>query len=169
MVPRRARAFFNRRLLLGSSPRKTFLRIFVLVAASLVIFKWVLMPARVTGESMEPTCHDGQLCLINLLAYARQAPQRGDIVGIRFKAGDPILLKRVIGLPGERFAIHTGKVFINGSELAEPYLPAPGTWEWPEETLGRDTYYVAGDNRSISQQFSVNRHQIFGKLLGHNS
>lgn len=162
--PQDDRAF--RRLLLGRSPKKTILRILILVAASFITFKLVLTPVRITGDSMEPTCHDGRVGFINLLAYVRQEPQRGDIVGIRFGPQDPIMVKRVIALPGERIAIHAGAVFINGARLAEPYLTSPGAWEWPEETLDKNNFYVAGDNRMISRQFTVGRNQIFGKLLG---
>jgi len=152
--------------LFGRAPRKTLLRILILVVGSFLTFKLVLMPIRVTGISMEPTCHDGQVRLLNLLAYARQEPQRGDIVGIRFGPRDPIMIKRVIGRPGDRIAFYSGVLFINGVQIMEPYLSSPGAWEWPEETLTQDTYYVAGDNRPISQQFKVDRKQIFGKLFG---
>ena len=155
-----------RTLFFGRRPHLTILRILILVVATFVTFRLILLPVRVTGLSMEPTCRDGQLGAINLLAYARQAPQRGDIVAIRMEAAEPVMLKRVIGLPGERIAFHSGALFINGVRVAEPYLTSPDTWEWPEETLDHQTYFVAGDNRSISRQFRVGRGQIFGKLFG---
>src|ERR1039458_8277054 len=46
--------------------------------------------------------------------------------------------------PGERVAFHSGVVFINGKSIAEPYLISHGAWEWPEETLGDDVYFVTG-------------------------
>ena len=157
---------FLMRLFLGRLPRRTFFRIFLLVAASLVTFNLILLPVRVTGISMEPTCKDGWICFINLLAYQGREPQRGDIVGIRFASGGPILLKRVLGLPGERIAFHTGTVFINRVRLDEPYLVSPGTWEWSEDTLENDTYFVTGDNREVTEQFRVGRKQIIGRLWG---
>jgi len=76
------------------------------------------------------------------------------------------MIKRVIGRAGERIAFYSGGFFINGVQVPEPYLISPGAGEWPEETLNQNTCYVAGDNRPISQQFKVDRKQIFGKLWG---
>ena len=154
------------RLVLGRSPRKTFLRILNLVGACAITFKFILLPIRVSGTSMEPTCHDGRVGCINLLAYAWRSPQRGDIVGLRTGPDHQLMLKRLIGLPGERIAIHAGTVYINGAPLDEPYVSWTGTGEWPEETLDKNTYFVDGDNRPISQQFNAGRDQILGKLWG---
>ena len=152
-------------LLWGRRPAWTAARIVVVIAVSLVVFHFVLHPVRITGKSMEPTCYDGQIGLINSLAYIWHPPRRGDVVGFRLDRGGPIIIKRVIGLPGESIAFHSGAVFINGKSIAEPYLADQGAWEWPEETLGEKTYFVTGDNRLISQQFRVEGAQIFGKLL----
>lgn len=113
---------------------------------------------------MEPTCYNGQIGFINKLTYAWRPPQRGDIIGFRPENGGPIVVKRIIGLPGERIAFHSGTVFINGESLAEPYLESKGAWEWPEETLAKATYFVTGDNRTISLQFRVPQEKILGKL-----
>ena len=152
------------RLLWGRRPVWTAARIFVLITASLSIFKWVLHPVRITGKSMEPTYYDGQIGFINSLAYVWHLPQRGDVVGFRHAEGEQIIIKRVIGLPGERVAFHSGTVFINGKRIIEPYLLAKGAWEWPEETVGEKTYFVTGDNRLISQQFRVEGSKILGKI-----
>jgi signal peptidase I len=154
------------RLVLGRSPKKTFVRILILVVACAITFKFILLPIRVSGTSMEPTCHDGRVGCINLLAYAWRSPQRGDIVGLRTGPDHQLMLKRLIGLPGERIAIRAGTVYINGVALDEPYVSWTGTGEWPEETLDKNTYFVDGDNRPISQQFNAGREQILGKLLG---
>lgn len=113
---------------------------------------------------MEPTCYDGQLGFINRFAYAWGQPRRGDIIGFRPDNGGPIVVKRIIGLPGEQIAFHRGTVFINGQSLEEPYLESKGFWEWPEETLAQKTYFVTGDNRTVSRQFRVPQGQIIGKL-----
>jgi signal peptidase I len=159
------RSFFTR-LFLGRSPRRTFLRILILVTVCAITFKFVLLPIRVTGHSMEPTCQDGRAGLVNLLAYAWRAPQRGEIVGIRQAADGPILLKRLIGLPGERIAFHRGQLYINGVLQEEPYLSAPGTGERPEETLGPGMYFATGDNRAVTEEYHIGRNQILGRLLG---
>ncbi len=59
-------------------------------------------------------------------------------------------MKRVIGLPGETLEVKNGQVFIDGKPLAELYLTKPMTYTLPPLTLGRDEYFVLGDNRNAS-------------------
>jgi signal peptidase I len=141
-------------------------RIFVLVVLVAWVFEFALLPIRIAGISMEPTLSDRQVGFLNRLAYQNHLPQRGDLVGFRTEQNSTIILKRVVGLPGERIALHSGTLFINGVSTAEPYLVAKGSWEWPEETLPADVFFVMGDNRSCSQQFRVNGSKILGKLCG---
>ena len=153
------------RILLGARPKWTLVRILLLIIASVVIFGVILIPIKVVGRSMEPTLYDGQVRFVNRFAYNWTQPKRGDLIAFKVEERKEIILKRIIGMPGERIAFHTGVVFINGQRLEEPYLPSLGTWEWPEETLGDNTYFVSGDNRQVSQQFRIQRQQILGKLL----
>jgi len=152
------------RLVWGKRPVWTVFRLLLLIVTCLFVFKFVLCPIRVSGRSMEPTFYDGQIGVINLLAYHGKAPLRADIIAFR-QAPDPhILIKRVIGLPGEQIAFHSGVVSINGNPIDEPYLTSLGAWEWPEETLGDNVYFVTGDNRTVSQQYRVQRGEILGKV-----
>ncbi len=102
-----ARPHWLQVVLIGRRPRATLARIVVLVAVCVVTFKFVLLPIRVEGISMEPTYHDRRVNCVNRLAYWRHAPQRGDVVAIRFSdpgefsAPRAMLMKRIIGLPGE--------------------------------------------------------------------
>jgi signal peptidase I len=154
------------RFFIGKNPAWTLARVLLLILGSFLIIKFVLTPIRVTGNSMEPTCYDGQISVLNVLAYAWHTPKRGDVVGFRSGDGRQIIIKRIIGLPGERIAFHSGAVYINGRSIAEPYLVSLGAWEWPEETLGENIYFVTGDNRVISQQFRVETSKIMGKVFG---
>ncbi len=106
---------------------------------------------RVDGFSMNPTLQDGEFVLVNRLAYRVGAPQRGDIIVFHFPI-DPTsqdLIKRVIGLPGDRITVSNGVVSVNGQALIEPYIAAPplysGRWEVPAGEL-----FVMGDNRNDS-------------------
>ena len=148
----------------GKRPLRTLGRILFLVAIVGVLFGWILKPVKVVGHSMEPICYDGEIGFINALAYVRHTPHRGDIVVVRNSARE-ILIKRIIALPGERIAFHSGTVSINGEALAEPYLESKGAWEWPEEELGEDAFFVTGDNRQISQQLRLRRSDIIGKFV----
>jgi signal peptidase I len=159
---------------IGRRPRRTLARLAVLVVASAVVFKFILIPIRVTGISMEPTYHDGAVNFINRLAYVRGEPQRGDVVGIRLStnANAPfhvLLLKRLVGLPGETISFADGYVCVNGDPLKEPYLQWRSDWEVPGKTLGPDDYYFVGDNRKMSpdqhEHGVATRSQIVGRVL----
>lgn len=108
----------------------------VIVALFLITF--VLQPFLIPSESMERTLLVGDFLLFNKQVYAPpgipgkwllpyRPIERGDIVV--FHHSRPLLLvKRVIGVPGDRLRIHDGRVFINGAPLDEPYAafePAP--------------------------------------------
>jgi signal peptidase I len=151
------------RFLIGRYPAWTLVRVSMLILSSILIFKYGLTPIRVTGNSMEPTCYDGQISVLNGLAFFWHPPKRGDIVGFQSDNGGQIIIKRIIGLPGERIAFHSGVVYINSNRIAEPYVTSQGAWEWPEEKLGEKFYFVTGDNRVISQQFRVESTKILGK------
>ena len=168
--------------LIGRNPKATRARVTVLLAVGLVCFvtfKFILLPVRVSGISMLPTYRDHSVNWVNRLAYLRQEPQRGDVVGISFStvtnAADGLLpphimlVKRIIGLPGETVAFAGGRVLINGVVLNEPYEKLPCDWDRAPVTLAPDEYFVVGDNRSMPQQdheFGVcKRYQIVGKVL----
>ena len=157
----------------GRSPRNTFIRIAVLIPVCYVLFHFVLLVVRVDGISMEPTYKDRSINLVNQLAYLRHEPQRGDVVGVRAWAGMHLMLmKRIIGLPGETVAFDHGNVLINGQMLEEPYenrADWPSDWTLPPVKLGPDQYFIVGDNRTMPSQDHVfgrvDRNRIVGKVL----
>jgi signal peptidase I len=142
----------TRRLIFGANPRHTAVRIAVLGIISFAIFKWVLLPVRAEGFSMQPTHQPGAFILVNRLAFTMRPPVRGDIVAIRLAGTRVVYVKRVMGLPGERLAIVGGLVHIDGQPLDEPYVHARGPWELEELTIGPDEYFVVGDNRGMNMR-----------------
>ena len=137
---------------IGRRPKRTLVRIVVVVIGSFVLFGFALIPFRITGSSMEPAYRDGGVNFANRLVYLLRQPRRGDVVAIRMVAGRHVmLLKRIVGLPGERIAIKDGVVTVNGADLDEPYLVKPWRWHREELLLGPDEYYVIGDNRRMPQ------------------
>src|SRR3974390_888856 len=98
----------------------------LLLALALLIRADVWMPVLITGESMLPTLHSGQIAGLNKLSYLRRAPQRGDVVAVW--TDKALMIKRVIGLPGEEISIHDGNVVINGKALAEDYVRFHERW-----------------------------------------
>lgn len=165
------------RVLVGRNPKRTLVRIGVLVAVCYVVFfsRLLLLPIRVEGISMMPTYVEGHANFINRLAYWFHEPRRGDVVGVvpKHTAGKVLpsnmYLKRIIGLPGETVAFHKGFAIINGKPLNEPWVKFPCDWEAPPEQLGATDYYVVGDNRSMArtdhEKGKAFRKQIIGKVL----
>lgn len=154
----------------GRNPRRTLVRIGVLVIVCFVVFHYVLLPARVDGISMAPTYRNHSINLVNQLAYLWHQPRRGDVVAVRAWAGKHLMLmKRIIGLPGETVRFNNGRVFINGELLREPYEKRPCHWTLPPVKLGPRQYFIVGDNRTMPWRDhyfgKVDRDRIVGKML----
>jgi signal peptidase I len=153
----------------GRNPKATLVRIIVWIVACVVVFKFVLLHVEVDGISMLPTYKNHSKNWINRLAYFAHEPRRGDIVGIRLAGIHAMLLKRIIGLPGEIVAFADGRVLINGEILNEPYEKFPCDWNRPPVKLDDSQYFVVGDNRSMPQQDHTfgecERNRIIGKLV----
>lgn len=142
----------GRRLLIlavGRSPRRTLARVLVLGLASFIIFRYLLLPVRISGTSMEPTYRDRSVNLVNTLRYRFRPPRRGEVAVIAFAGRRVMLLKRIVGLPGERISFQDGRLFINGRLVEEPYLVKSCRWNLAEEAIGPDEFFVVGDNRSM--------------------
>lgn len=181
-VPRSHVGSWLRTVAVGRNLKTTRVRVAVLLALGLAAFilcKFVLLPVRVTGISMLPTYQNHSIKLVNRLAYLWHAPHRGDVVAITFStvtnAADSLepphimLVKRIIGLPGETVAFVNGHVLVNGVRLDEPYEKYPCDWNRPPVKLKLDEYFVVGDNRSMPweyHEFGVcKRYQIIGKVV----
>ena len=139
----------TRRLVFGSNPRRTAVRVLVLAAVSFVTFRWVLMPIRAEGISMLPTYRSGSLNLVNRLAFVYGTPQRGDIIAIRLAGPHVLYVKRIVALPGERFSMIQGQAYIDGVPHLEPYVRERRPWDYAEVTLTPREYFVIGDNRGM--------------------
>jgi signal peptidase I len=147
----------------------------------------VAKPYRIPTASMEPTLHcarpaDGCLgrfsdrVIANRLVYRFHGPERGDIVVFETNArtraecaARGVFVKRVVGLPGERISMRDGLVFVDGVRLREPYL-APayrGTETGAWARIPDDSYFVLGDNRSMScdsrRWGTVRRDDVIGR------
>ncbi len=158
-----------RTILIGRNPRFTAVRIVVLVAVSLVVFNFLLLPIRVQGISMLPTYRTNRINFVNRLAYVFHEPRRGDVVAIRYAGKHVMLMKRIIGLPGETISFQGGRAHINGRPLDEPYVKFPCNWEIPPRQIGPNEYFVVGDNRSMPEaahdKGKAERRRIVGKVL----
>jgi signal peptidase I len=156
-------------ILIGRNPSWTALRIVVLVTLTFVVARFVFIPIRVEGVSMLPTYRQGKVNFVNALAYRSHGPRRGDVVSIRMAGRKVMLMKRVVGLPGEVIAFRNGQLWIDGKPVSEPYVKYPCHWQRAPEKIGPDEYYVVGDNRSMPRadhtEGMAQRKRIVGKVV----
>ena len=153
------------------SPRKPFVKkiihlireiletVISAVLIALLINLFLVRATQVSGQSMEPNLHTDQRLIIEKLSYnpyLRQylglgSPQRGDVVVLRLPAqGDELLIKRIIGLPGDVVTIQNGQVLVNDQALQEPYLNDNTIGAFGPMTVPPLHIFVLGDNRNFS-------------------
>jgi len=124
---------------------------------------------RVDGYSMEPTLHNGEFVIVNRLAYRFGQPERGDVIVFQYpRDPDQEYIKRVIGLPGDRVRVSGGKVYVNDTQLSEPYIAAAPRYQ-SEWTVPDSNLFVLGDNRNNSSDShnwgTVPFENVIGKAL----
>lgn len=148
------------------------LAVATVVAAAIILF--VYQPVRVEGTSMMPALVDSERIFINKFVYrlGMGSVQRGDTVVFLFPQ-DPrrSYIKRVIGMPGDTLEIRAGRVYLNSSELSEPYVPEeyrdPSNLAAIRIPAGH--YFVMGDHRSASNDSRawgpLPRQAIYGKAV----
>ncbi len=121
----------------------------IVVAAISVLISLLFLPVlRVTGTSMTPTLYNDELVICNKRSNYKQ----GDMIAFYFN--NKILLKRVIGLPGDWVDIaEDGTVYVNGEELDEPYIDEKAFGECDIDLpyqVPESRIFVMGDHRSTS-------------------
>ena len=135
----------------------------LVLGLALVVRQWVWMPVLVLGGSMQPTLHGGQIVGVNKLAYHFSGPRRGEIIEVW--NGRDLLVKRVLGLPGETIAMHDGFFYVNGTPLVEPYVWFRDGNDIAPGQLGPDCFLVAGDYRLGTIIAVINRSRIVGRVM----
>lgn len=142
----------------------------VSAVASILFILFLYQPVRVEGTSMMPRLENHDRLFINKFVYHLESINRGDVIVFHYPL-DPSksYIKRVIGLPGDRIRITDGRVWLNGKQLREPYVP---TRYRDDDSMAimivpSDSYFVMGDHRSISSDSRafgpVERSLIYGK------
>lgn len=131
----------------------------------------------VVGEGMEPAYKDGDNLIMERLSYRFTDPERYDVVVIDTKGVYGIIIKRIIGLPGETVYIdENGNIYIDGTAIKESYgaevIGAENRGLAASEiTLGEDEYFVMGDNRNHSGDSrivgigNIDKEKILGKII----
>jgi len=155
----------------------------VAIAVALLIQAFLVKPYRIPSESMENTLLIGDRVLVDRISWRFSEPARGDIVVFHPPFAGPVLIKRIVGMPGDQISLEDGAVYLNGKELAEPYVRVVGGESVPTEpfdnglpwslqepyTVPDGNYFVMGDNRidsGDSRQFGpVPRGQLVGQAF----
>lgn len=119
---------------------------------ALLINVFVGQATRVEGQSMEPSLHSEQRLVVEKLSYRFHGPQRFDIVVLKVPSqGEELLIKRVVGLPGETVEIKDGGVYIDGQLLEEPFTDErTQAGRHGQVTVPPLHIFVLGDNRDRS-------------------
>lgn len=163
----------------GGPTRAVIEWVVILVAAltvAIVVKTFLIQAFYIPSGSMEPTLKPHDRVLVNKLSYHLHSIHRGDIVVFKAppsEANDPTikdLIKRVIGLPGDRIEGIDGKVYINGKLLKESYLPAgTETTSLPSQTVPAGQLFVMGDNRGDSKDSrfigTIPTHLVVGRAF----
>jgi signal peptidase I len=161
---------------------------------ALVLRAFAIEPFRIPSESMLPTLRPGDHLFVNKLAYGPElpfvgrrlpgfrSPRRGDVVVFRAPPGagpSPFLVKRIVGLPGDRVRMAEGRLWLNGAPVEQwptgelwldgrgtplaggresldghehAWLDDPGRVSAPfEKVVPSGSYFVLGDNRDHSR------------------
>lgn len=149
----------------------------ILIAIVLaLLFMQFIKPTIVQQTSMEPTLHPNDYLLLNKQAYRFSEPERGDIVvfhtDLKTESGtEKLLIKRIIGLPGETISIMDGGVYIDGNLIKEDYLPDDllTLGEVMDYKIPKSSYFVMGDNRPVSndsrQLGTIKKSRFIGKAF----
>jgi signal peptidase I len=110
----------------------------------------------IPSDSMVPTLRVGDQLIVEKAELPPPCSSPGDVVV--FKAPAALqeqnlrddLIKRIIGLPGDRIQVQAGQVYVNDKALVEPYLEAVPDYGIEPITVPDDQYFVLGDNRNHS-------------------
>jgi signal peptidase I len=177
-----------------SGPRRTIfdygLTALIAIAMAIVVQSFVVKPYVIPSRSMADTLVPGQRVLVDRMVYRLRSVHRGDIIVFRCaQLADQVLIKRVVGLPGDLLALDGGHLYVNGVQtgdafvdkhngLSEPTDPAspydtgqpdaPWSLARPYRVpVGR--YFVMGDNRTDSNDSrywgTVPRSAIIGQAF----
>ncbi len=137
------------------------------VVLAVIIHMFLAQATVVYGQSMQPNLQPAERLVIEKVSYYIHEPQRGDIVVLDMPQMGDLLIKRVIGLPGEKVEIRRGIVRINDETIDQSFVLIPGGTTYGPVTLDSDSYFVMGDNRNNSNDSRsfgpIQRSEITGK------
>lgn len=155
----------------------------VAIAVALLIQAFLVKPYRIPSPSMEDTLLIGDRVLVDRISWRFSEPRRGDVTVFPSPMLGQVLIKRIVGMPGETLSLRDGAVYVDGKRLKEPYVrrvngrPEPSApfgnglaWSLQQPyTVPDDSYFMMGDNRTDSgdsREFGpVKRSQLVGRAF----
>ena len=141
---------------------KEFIKDIIIAIIIVALITIVIKPTIVKESSMEPTLYENNYLIINKLSYFhKDHPGYGDIIVFKSDldktdgTGKKLLIKRVIGVEGDKMTIQDGNVYRNGELLDEPYVHGQETYadegmDIVDLEVGEDELFCMGDNREVS-------------------
>jgi signal peptidase I len=133
--------------------------IVIALAIFVVVYQFLFQPHQVKGNSMYDNYYNGEYLLTDKISYRFDEPQVGDVVVFKAPMNEDYdYIKRIVGEPGDRVMIKSGKVMVNGQTFDESgYLDMevttrPGQFakEGVTVTVPSEQYFTMGDNRNNS-------------------
>ena len=138
---------------------------YILIILVIVMLRtFVITPVRVDGSSMKNTLQNGDI----LLLFKMGKIDYQDIIVLKEEKDDEIIIKRVIGMPGDTVLIKDNKIYIN-DKVIDDFHAYGETSDYSKITLGSDEYFILGDNRLVSKDSRyfgpVKEKDIKGKVV----
>jgi len=138
---------------MNKSKRKEWLSALIEAVIIAILLYFLFWPFSINGSSMENTFKTGDRVLVSRIAPYLDIINRNDIIlcEITLNGAEEIIVKRVIGKPGDHIKIKNNEVYVNNILLTEPYIKEQASTAGNIDiTLGKDEYYIMGDNRKKS-------------------
>ena len=146
---------------------------YVLILGGVILIRsFIITPVIVSGSSMKPNLHNGEVLLERKIGYNESSIKRFDIVVI--KEGKEEIIKRIIGLPGEHVSYRNNKLYVN-DEVVKETFNFRNTEDFNLEevcscsSIPEGKYLVLGDNRPISKDSRIigliDEKDILGKAV----
>lgn len=133
-----------------------WIKVFGLAILLAFVITLFIKPTLVRGDSMLPTLHEDDYLIINRIGYKISEPKNGDVIVFKsdLEQNDGTnkdLVKRIIGVEGDKVVIKDGQVYVNDKLLDETYL-SEGMYTQGDIDLvvPQGKLFVLGDNREVS-------------------
>ena len=130
--------------------------IILIIVFAYALITYTCSQVTVSGSPMKPEIEGNNTVLVNKMAYAFTKPKRYSVIAFELDNSEMSkkYVKRVVGLPGETVQIKDGKVYIDDKELTDDVIKTDiltAGIAADKITLGKDEYFVLGDNRNNSE------------------